>query len=786
MIIIPTGSGLSSRLDVPSDQNLDEQSEDDIHICGACKRHFNDIFLFMRHKSENNCSSRLNKKSPETVPSRTCSEGGNPIFSSLEGSSNRSKRPETKYTRVALVNTEAFTIQKEDSFKKSATNCEERDVTTHPPHLLLADLASQRLDLLNQDENSTDKTGGSDITLEDDWDSSWSAAKVLGTFSLSNSLRKLQSQNLSPLKEVCAKSMAPKDGNVQEQPEHQVIDQEQLQSCEESAVLSIPNEKHIDSQIHSVEDCHAQERFIGPHGGLLDVEDVEVATLLANHLTNEPSLQIYPNASESFLSYSNLQNQLVIQDTTETLSFENDDNRDKGTDQNSTDEKSGGKKSKEIRNEPRCKNAKPTKKRKLHSCPNDGCTFQGTSVRDLTRHIRKHTGERPFKCTECEKTFTRRDKLSAHLRCHGNVEKTFQCNVCEFACREHSSLIIHMRRHTDERPYKCQICDHKARTKSHLNVHLRKHTGDHPYKCKKCGKAFTTSSDLTRHARLHTGDKPFACPHCSYAAALKTSLKTHIQQNHMPGVSLICPKCNMQCQSRKDLRIHIKSHKDDSKHCSKCDFIGSTNTALKKHFKIHTPEKLKQSPLLNGKRGILKGHQKKKYSPKKQKKPLEVFSDVYSCTYCSASFWREDALEEHIRQHQLDELVGARAPDPVLADSADSRDSNDSTSMDVTCGLAGLAALASYHSASEHVSSEQQPTFLYRYISGSQSNESNDNLRNAEILASLNQSSGALPQYVAIQTEQNTLVDALNCIQYVLPSPLGTLDDNDNATSLLC
>ncbi|KAK3912171.1 Zinc finger protein 64 [Frankliniella fusca] len=784
MIIIPTASGLSSRLQPSSDQNLDEQSEDDIHICGSCKKQFNDIFLFMRHKSENNCRSKHSKKSSDADASSTCTVGESEIFPSIGGSSLRSTRPETKYTRVALVNTEAFTIQKEDVFKKSPTpaEAEEPNVGTHPPHLLLADLASQRLDLLNQDENSADKAGESDITLEDDWDSSWSAAKVLGTFSVSNSLRRLQNQNLSSVKENSdhAKTITAGEENVPEQSEHQVINQDRLQSCEESAVLSISHDKQIDSQIHTVEDCPVQERFIGPHGGLLDVEDVEVATLLANHLTNEP---------KSFLTYSNLQNQLVIQDNTETLSFENDGEREESIDKPSIiDQGTVDKTSEESNNNALRKNVKSVRKRKLHSCPNDGCNFQGTSVRDLTRHIRKHTGERPFKCTECEKTFTRRDKLSSHLRYHAGVEKTFQCNVCEFACSEQNSLVIHMRRHTDERPYECQICGHKARTKSHLIVHLRKHTGDHPYKCKKCGRAFTTSSDLTRHSRLHTGDKPFACEHCSYAAALKTSLKTHIQQNHSPGVSLTCPKCSTQCQSRKDLRIHIKAHKDDSKHCSKCDFIGSTNTALKKHFNLHTPEKLKQSPLLNGKRGTLKGHQKKKCSSKKQKKPLEVFSDVYSCTYCTESFWREDALEEHIRQHQLDELVGARAPDPVLADSADSRDSNDSTSMDVTCGLAGLAALASYHSASEQTSSEQQPTFLYRYISGSQSSESNDNLRNAEILASLNQGSGALPQYVAIQGEQNTLVDALNCIQYVLPSPLGTLDDNenDNATSLLC
>lgn len=86
------------------------------------------------------------------------------------GTSVSSTRPETKYTRVALINTEAFTIQKEDVFNEepSCHKAVEAPSPPHPPHLLLADLASQRLDLPNQDVLSEGKTADEGITLDDD------------------------------------------------------------------------------------------------------------------------------------------------------------------------------------------------------------------------------------------------------------------------------------------------------------------------------------------------------------------------------------------------------------------------------------------------------------------------------------------------------------------------------------------------------------------------------------------------------------------------------------------
>lgn len=43
------------------------------------------------------------------------------------------------------------------------------------------------------------------------------------------------------------------------------------------------------------------------------------------------------------------------------------------------------------------------------------CTYHTSRKSDMIRHIRKHTGEKPYKCSYCEYTCTQNSNLKMHM-----------------------------------------------------------------------------------------------------------------------------------------------------------------------------------------------------------------------------------------------------------------------------------------------------------------------------------------------------------------------------------
>ncbi|XP_045196595.2 zinc finger protein 236-like [Mercenaria mercenaria] len=191
-----------------------------------------------------------------------------------------------------------------------------------------------------------------------------------------------------------------------------------------------------------------------------------------------------------------------------------------------------------------------------------------------------------MKCSMCDFQGYYEQQYQDHILTH---EEVIKCKCCKFASFEKEVLIEHFKKNHPR--CICSYCDHMAEHAYIIKRHTMRHT-QVGCKCDVCGKVYKDQYVLKMHVKMvhMPAEVLFECNVCSKKFTRKAHLKRHLRI-HDPEKPFKCPQCQYRGCEKSDIVKHLLVHEDPKHQCSICNksFRHIKNKEL--HMKRHNGQR---------------------------------------------------------------------------------------------------------------------------------------------------------------------------------------------------